>query len=138
MTPLTLELARRCIDAAEESARERGLTLTFAVVDAAGHLVALHRMDGAPWITPDIAIGKAWTAAAYGAPSAAQGEKMRELVAFSASIAAVTGGRFTPQIGGLPIVVDGEPAGAMGASGASGQEDEDCVRAGLEAAGVAG
>jgi glc operon protein GlcG len=137
MTLLTLELARRCLDAAEESARARGLKLTFAVVDAAGHLVALHRMDGTPWITPDVAIGKAWTAAAYGAPSAAQGEKMRELVAFSASISVATG-RFTPQIGGLPIVVDGEPAGAMGASGASGQEDEDCVRAGLEAAGVAG
>jgi glc operon protein GlcG len=134
---LTLEIARRCLDAAEEAARERGLALTFAVVDAAGHLVALHRMDGAPWITPDIAIGKAWTAAAYAAPSAAQGEKMRDLVAFSASIATATGGRFTPQIGGLPIVLDGEPAGGMGASGASGQEDEDAVRAGLEAIGLA-
>jgi uncharacterized protein GlcG (DUF336 family) len=134
---LTLELARRCLDAAEEAARERGLALTFAVVDAAGHLVALHRMDGAPWITPDIAIGKAWTAAAYAAPSAAQGEKMRDLVAFSASVSAATGGRFTPQIGGLPIVLDGEPAGGMGASGASGQEDEDAVRAGLEAIGLA-
>jgi uncharacterized protein GlcG (DUF336 family) len=138
MTPLTLELARRCLDAAETEARDRGLALTLAVVDAAGHLVAVHRMDGAPWITPDVAVGKAWTAAAYGAPSAAQGEKMRELVAFSASISVATGGRFTPQVGGLPIVVDGEPAGAMGASGASGQEDEACVRAGLEAAGVAG
>jgi uncharacterized protein GlcG (DUF336 family) len=137
MTPLTLELARRCLDAAEETARDRGLKLTLAVVDAAGHLLALHRMDGAPWITADVAIGKAWTAAAYGAPSAAQGEKMRELVAFSASISVATG-RFTPQIGGLPVVVDGEPVGAMGASGASGQEDEDCVRAGLEAVGVAG
>ena len=134
---LTLELARRCLDAAEEAARERGLALTFAVVDAAGHLVALHRMDGAPWITPDIAIGKAWTAAAYAAPSAAQGQKMRDLVAFSASVSAATGGRFTPQVGGLPIVLDGEPAGGMGASGASGQEDEDAVRAGLEAIGVA-
>jgi uncharacterized protein GlcG (DUF336 family) len=85
-----------------------------------------------------VAIGKAWTAAAYGAPSAAQGEKMRELVAFSAAISAATGGRFTPQIGGLPIVVDGRPAGAMGASGATGQEDEAVVRAALEAAGAAG
>ena len=138
MTPLTLELARRCLDAAEETARERGLALTFAVVDAAGHLVALHRMDGAPWITPDVAVGKAWTAAAYAAPSAAQGDKMRALPVFSTSVSVMTGGRFTPQIGGLPIVVDGEPAGAMGASGASGQEDEDCVRAALEAAGAAG
>src|SRR5207248_11169104 len=124
-------------DAAEDAARERGLALSFAVVDAAGHLVALHRMDGASWITPDVAIGKAWTAAAYAAPSAAQGEKMRDLLPFSAAVSTATGGRFTPQIGGLPIVIDGKPAGAMGASGAAGQQDEDAVRAGLEAAGVA-
>lgn len=135
---ITLERAVSLISAGERAAAAEGLALAFAVVDAGGHLVALHRMDGAPWITPDVALGKAWTAAAYGAPSAAQGEKMRDLPVFSASISAATGGRFTPQIGGLPIVVDGEPAGAMGASGASGQEDEDCVRAGLEAAGVAG
>ena len=32
-----------------------------------------------------------------------QGDKMKELHAFSASICAATHGRFTPQIGGLPI-----------------------------------
>ena len=132
MTPLTLELARRCLDAAEETARERGLALTFAAVDAAGHLVALHRMDGAPWITPDVALGKAWTAAAYAAPSATQGDKMRDLPVFSTSLSVVTGGRFTPQIGGLPIADGDTPLGAMGASGATGQEDEDVVRAAIE------
>jgi uncharacterized protein GlcG (DUF336 family) len=129
---LSLDLARRCLDAAEEEAREQGLALSFAIVDAAGHLVALHRMDGADWITPDVALGKAWTAAAYRAPSAAQGEKAKDLVAFAGAISAATHGRYTPQIGGLPMAVDGEPAGAMGASGASGQEDEAVVRAALE------
>jgi glc operon protein GlcG len=136
MSTLTLDLARRCLDAAESAAREQDVALTFAVVDAAGHLLALHRMDGAPWITPEVAIGKAWTAAAYGVPSGAQGEKMRDLPVFSTAVTVVTGGRFTPQIGGLPIVVDGTVVGAMGASGASGAEDEAAVRAGLEAAGV--
>jgi uncharacterized protein GlcG (DUF336 family) len=129
---LSLELARRCLDAAEEEAREQGLALSFAIVDAAGHLVALHRMDGADWITPDVALGKAWTAAAYRAPSAAQGEKAKDLIAFAGAISAATHGRYTPQIGGLPMVIDGEPAGAMGASGATGQEDEAVVRAALE------
>jgi glc operon protein GlcG len=132
MTAISLDLARRCLDAAEAEASERDLLLTFAVVDAAGHLVALHRMDGAPWITPDVALGKAWTAAAYAAPSAEQGEKARDLIAFAGAISAATGGRYTPQIGGLPIVVDSEAIGAMGASGASGQEDEDVVRAALK------
>jgi glc operon protein GlcG len=129
---LTLETAVALIAAGEEAARREGLALAFAVVDAGGHLVALHRMDGAPWVAPEVAVGKAWTAAAYGVPSAAQGEKMRELHAFSASISVATGGRYTPQIGGLPILgEDGAVLGAMGASGGTGQQDEDAVRAAL-------
>jgi uncharacterized protein GlcG (DUF336 family) len=129
---IDLQTALSYIATGEEIARENDLKLAFAVVDDGGHLVALHRMDGAPWIAPEVALGKAWTAAAYRAPSAAQGEKMRELHAFSSAISAATHGRFTPQIGGLPIM-DGETViGAMGASGGTGQQDEDTVRAALE------
>jgi uncharacterized protein GlcG (DUF336 family) len=129
---LTLATARSLIDAGEEIARERGLALSFAVVDAGGHVVAVARMDDADWITPEVALGKAWTAAAFRAPSDAQGQKARDLVAFAGSISAATHGRYTPQIGGLPIEIAGKAAGAMGASGATGQEDEDVVRAAIE------
>jgi uncharacterized protein GlcG (DUF336 family) len=129
---LTLDLARRLIDAAEAEAREQGLALSFAVVDAGGHVVAVARMDDADWITPEVAFGKAWTAAAFRAPSAAQGDKAKDLVAFAGSISAATHGRYTPQIGGLPVVVDGTPAGGMGASGAAGQQDDAVVRAAIE------
>jgi glc operon protein GlcG len=129
---LTLDQARELTAAAEEEARSRDLRLSFAVVDAGGHIISMIRMDGADWITPEVALGKAWTAAAYRAPSDAQGQKARDLVAFAGAISAATHGRYTPQIGGLPLVVDGEPAGAMGASGATGQEDEDVVRAAIE------
>jgi glc operon protein GlcG len=132
MSTLTLDLARRLIDAAEEEARRQELRLSFAVVDAGGHVVAIARMDDADWITPEVALGKAWTAAAFRAPSDAQGQKAKDLVAFAGAISAATHGRYTPQIGGLPIVADGAPAGAMGASGATGQEDEAVVRAALE------
>jgi uncharacterized protein GlcG (DUF336 family) len=129
---ITLEQAVAYISAGEAEARNQGLALAFAVVDEGGHVVALHRMDGAPWIAPEVALGKAWTAAAYRAPSAAQGEKMRELHAFSSALSAATDGRFTPQIGGLPITGDGGAVtGAMGASGGTGQQDEDIVRAAL-------
>ena len=130
---ITLERAVTLIAAGERAAAAEGLALAFAVVDAGGHLVALHRMDGAPWIAPEVAQGKAWTAAAYGAPSAAQGEKMADLHAFSASISAATGGRFTPQIGGLPIFDGDTVIGGIGASGGTGQQDEDAVRAALSA-----
>ena len=128
---ITLEKALALITAGEEEARRQDLILSFAVVDAGGHLVALHRMDGAAFTTPDIALGKAWTAAAYRAPSAATGEKMRDLPVFSASISVMTHGRFTPQIGGLPITDGDAVIGAMGASGGTGQQDEDVVRAAL-------
>src|SRR4051794_39155801 len=131
---LTLHTARRLIDAAIDEAAAQGLKLSFAVVDAGGHLVAAARMDDADWITPEVALGKAWTAAAFRAPSDAQGQKAKDLVAFAGSISAATHGRYTPQIGGLPVLVDGTVAGAMGASGATGQEDEQVVRAAIEAA----
>jgi uncharacterized protein GlcG (DUF336 family) len=129
---LTLDLARRLIDAAEEEARRQELRLSFAIVDAGGHVVAVARMDDADWITPEVALGKAWTAAAFRAPSDAQGKKAKELVAFAGAITAATHGRYTPQIGGLPVELDGAVAGGMGASGATGQEDEAVVRAALE------
>jgi glc operon protein GlcG len=129
---LTLEIARGLIAAAEEEAGRLQLRLAFAVVDTAGHLVTASRMDGADWITPEVALGKAWTAAAYRAPSAAQGDKARDLVAFAGAISVATHGRYTPQIGGLPILINGQPAGAMGASGGTGAEDEDVVRAALK------
>src|SRR4051795_7481778 len=129
---LTLETARRLIDAAIDEAAAQGLKLSFAVVDAGGHLVAAARMDDADWITPEVALGKAWTAAAFRAPSDAQGQKAKDLVAFAGAISAATHGRYTPQTAGLPIVLEGGPAGAMGASGATGQEDEAVVRAAIE------
>ena len=69
---LTLETAQALIAAGIEEATRNGFKLAFAVVDEGGHVVATARMDGAPWIAPEVALGKAWTAAAYGAPSAAQ------------------------------------------------------------------
>jgi glc operon protein GlcG len=129
---LNLDLSRRLLEAAESEAASQELKLSFAIVDAGGHLVAAARMDGAGWITPEVALGKAWTAAAYKSPSAAQGDKAKDLVAFAGSITVATHGRYTPQIGGLPIVVDGETVGGMGASGALGEQDEGVVRAALE------
>jgi glc operon protein GlcG len=130
---LKLEVARRLIDAGIEEAGRQGLELSFAVVEAGGHVVAVARMDDADWITPEVALGKAWTAAAFRAPSDAQGQKAKDLVAFAGSISAATHGRYTPQIGGLPVEIDGSVMGGMGASGATGQEDEAVVRAALEA-----
>ena len=123
----SLEEARRVLAGARAKAEELGVPMSIAVVDEGGHLVALERMDGAGFATPEIAWGKAWTAAAWRAPSAALAERMGSDPAFSAAVTAATGGRFTPRQGALPL----PGGGAVGASGGSSQQDEDVVQAGL-------
>src|SRR3954452_14717638 len=105
--------------------------MSFAVMDPAGHLLALVRMDGAPWISTDVAQGKAWTAAAYGAPSDAQKSKMEPMPNFASALTTMTNGRFTPQTGAVPVYSGGQLVGALGASGGTGKQDEDvCAGAG--------
>jgi uncharacterized protein GlcG (DUF336 family) len=121
-----LDEAREIVARARAKAAEIGVPMAVAVVDAGGHLVALERMDGAPFAAPEIAWGKAWTAAAWELPSAALAERIGTDPAFSSSVSAATGGRFTPRRGGLPL----PGGGAVGASGGTSQQDEDVARAG--------
>ena len=123
-----LEQAREIVARARAKAEEIGVPMSVAVVDPGGHLVLVERMDGAGFATPEIAWGKAWTAAAWGLPSATLGERIGADPAFSAAVSAATGGRFTPRQGALPL----PGGGAVGASGGSSQQDEDVVRAGVE------
>src|SRR5215470_2068051 len=62
---VTLRQATECIERGLARARELGFRVAIAVVDDAGHLVACHRMDGALWVTPEIARAKANAAAAF-------------------------------------------------------------------------
>jgi uncharacterized protein GlcG (DUF336 family) len=121
---LTLDEATDLCTAARATASDMGLAMSFAVMDAGGHLLAFARMDGAPWVSADVAQGKAWTAAAYGVPSDAQKEKMAPMPNFAGAITAMTHGRFTPQTGAVPVYRDGTLLGALGASGGTGDEDE--------------
>jgi uncharacterized protein GlcG (DUF336 family) len=128
---LTLDEALGLCTAARDATYEMGAPpMSFAVIDEGGHLLAFTRMDGAPWVSADVAVGKAWTSAAYGVPSAAQKEKMAPMPSFATAIVAMTHGRFTPQTGAVPVFRDGALVGALGASGGTGEQDEDtCTRA---------
>jgi uncharacterized protein GlcG (DUF336 family) len=132
---LTHDQALSLLQAAREESTKLGVPMSLAVMDPGGHLVALVRMDGAPWISAEVAQGKAWTAAAYGAPSAAQKAKMDPLPNFASALTAMTHGRFTPQPGAVPIYSDGQLLGALGASGGTGQQDEDVCAAAVAACG---
>jgi uncharacterized protein GlcG (DUF336 family) len=132
---LTLDDAISLTTAARRAADEIGVPMSFAVMDGGGHLLALVRMDGAPWISADVAQGKAWTSAAYGVPSAAQKDKMEPMPNFAAAVTAMTHGRFTPQTGAVPVYRDATLLGAVGASGGTGDQDESACKAAVSQAG---
>jgi uncharacterized protein GlcG (DUF336 family) len=132
---LTLDEALELCAAARGAADELGVPMSFAVMDPGGHLLALARMDGAPWVSADVAQGKAWTSAAYGVPSAAQKEKMAAMPVFATAVTTMTHGRFTPQTGAVPVYRDGLLIGALGASGGTGEQDEAVCSTAVQARG---
>lgn len=133
---LTTDEALALVAAARTAAERVGVPMSFAVMDPAGHLLAFARMDGALWITADVAQGKAWTAAAYGAPSAAQKDKMAPMPNFAQAITAMTHGRYTPQTGAVPVYRDKVLLGAIGASGGTGEQDEQVCTTAVGSTGL--
>jgi uncharacterized protein GlcG (DUF336 family) len=129
--PLTLKDAQKIIMAGEASAAQLGIKVTIAVVDARGDLVALARMDGARYFTPDVAKGKAVVSATFGQPSGAFAERANSPVFQSLNLMR-QGGLVFGQ-GALPIAKGGEVQGAVGVSGGTSQQDEDVAKAGLAA-----
>jgi glc operon protein GlcG len=125
----TLAAAQRMLTAAQAKAAELRIGLSCVVVDVRGDLVAAARMDGVPFLTIDVAKGKATTSAFFGQPSGAMGERGPALAAIGAS-AGLT--MLTVQ-GALPIVISNQRLGGIGCSGAASQQDEDAARAGLAA-----
>ncbi len=103
--------------------------MSLAVVDAAGHLVAAARMDGAPFVTLDIARGKAFASAATGGQSGkALAQRFLENPMVWGNVGSLgSGAPLLPAQGALPIFVDGACIGAMGASGAPSAVDEAII-----------
>jgi uncharacterized protein GlcG (DUF336 family) len=130
---LSLDLALSLLARVREEAETRDLSLAAAVVDTAGHVLASQRMDGTALGAMQLALGKAYTAAAWATPS---GE-------FAQSTQPggddwgwnTTDARIVVYPGGIPLLVDGEIVGAIGASGGTAAEDEECVMAASSALG---
>jgi len=138
MNPLSLAQARTLIDAALAEARAQGFKpMGIVVVDAAAQVVASVREDGASALRLDIAQGKAGAAIGMGASSRVLTQRAKDLPAFFGAVAAVAQQKFIPQTGAVLIkAADGSVIGAAGASGGTGDEDEQIVIAGITAAGL--
>jgi uncharacterized protein GlcG (DUF336 family) len=135
MPDLNLAAADRMTEAAIAFAKQNSLRLSIAILDAGGHVVRITRMDGCNFLSPDIARGKAYGAAAWKLPSLDLNTRFQSNAASAAGMVAASGGRITPVQGALPIWDGQRCVGAIGASGARSDEDEAAARAGLTAAG---
>ena len=125
---LSLSAARRIIAASEAEAKARGLGVVVVVVDDAGNIIQLSRMDTAQVASINVGIGKARTAAIYRRPSRVFEEQIK-----NGRIAALALADATPLQGGVPVLIDGKVVGAVGVSGDSPQADEEIAIAGAKA-----
>ena len=132
MSAVTLEDARRVIDAAEKKAREIGQPMNIAVADGGGNMVAHVRMDNA-WIgSIEISINKAYTSSAFEIET-------RDLAKYAQpggdffGVHVSNHGRVMIFAGGIPLKRDGKVIGAIGVSGGSGDQDHSVAAAGATA-----
>jgi len=130
---MTLTDARRMTEAGIAKAQQMGVKVSVVVLDDGGHIVSINRMDGAGFVTAEIALGKASASAAF-KRSSAQLQSMAEgKPTFFAGISTLLHGRFLAGQGALPILKDGGCAGAVGVSGAKSDEDEAIAQACIDA-----
>jgi uncharacterized protein GlcG (DUF336 family) len=138
MSTLTLAQARTLIDTALAAARQHHFKpMGVVVVDAAAQIVASAREDRASALRLDIALGKCGAAVGMGINSRALVARAKDMPAFFGAVSAVAQQKFIPQTGAVLILdADGAVIGAAGASGGTGDEDEQIIIAGIEAAGL--
>jgi uncharacterized protein GlcG (DUF336 family) len=138
MSGLTLPQANAIIDAACARAGAAGYRpMAVVVLDAHGVVKSLQCQDGASAFRIDIATGKAWAAVQMGASSRVLWQRANENPAFFSALSAAGNGRFIPQTGAVLVKDEqGRIVGAVGASGGTGEQDEEIVAAGVQAAGL--
>jgi len=129
---LTLEDARVMMAAAEEKACEIGVDMDIAITDDGGSLLMFHRMDNARITSIDIAISKAFTAAAARKSTRAYGETSMP-GGPSYGIHVSNQGRFMIVAGGLPVFFNDRIVGGIGCSSGHADQDEVVARAGVDA-----
>jgi uncharacterized protein GlcG (DUF336 family) len=132
---LSIEVARKILEASKQRARELRSPVSIAIVDAGGHLVLFERMMSPyGWATGNISIAKATTAVMFNQSTDAVAQWGASIPGFASSLATMTQGKFIMAAGGWPIRINGATVGGIGVSGgnAPGRDDE-IARAGLAA-----
>ncbi len=114
---ITRAAAQRLVETALDHARGLGKSVSIAVVDDGGYLIAFGRDDQASPSSVQIAIDKAYTAAVTRIATHQWQQTVEEDLPLRYG-AAVGVDRLITFGGGQPIVVDGTVVGGIGSSGA--------------------
>jgi len=128
--PITLSTARRLADAAEAEASRQGWAMVIAILDSAGQVVLVHRMEHAQYASVAIAQAKARTAVNFKRPSKAFEDALAQ---GGMGLRLLAVGEICPLEGGEPILRDGKIVGAIGVSGAQSFQDGAVAAAALAA-----
>lgn len=126
---LTASDVHRMAAACKAEAEKNKWSVTIAVVDDAGHLLYLERLDGAGPMTAEVATSKASTAAIWRRPTKFWEDRVKDRPVFLKFPGNL------PIQGGVPIMYQGECVGAIGVSGVQSHEDEQIANAGIGALG---
>ena len=118
--------ARKMVDACLAFAEQNHILVGVAVVGIDGVLLDFHAMQGGGATLSETAILKAKTAAHWQRST----KSLEEDVLSQRNVASVWINDF-PKAGALPIIIDGQVAGAIGIGGARMQEE--CAQAGIDA-----
>jgi len=118
--------ARKMVDACLAFAEKNNILVGVAVVGLDGVLLDFHAMQGGGPTLSETAILKAKTAAHWQRST----KSLEQDVTSQRNQASVWINDF-PKAGALPIMIDGQVAGAIGVGGASKQEE--CAQAGIDA-----
>jgi uncharacterized protein GlcG (DUF336 family) len=129
--PISLDSAQKAAAAAIAEARKNGWLMAVAITDPSGELVYFAKMDGTQTGSVNVSIGKSRSAALFKRPT----KVFQEMLASGgAGVRVLALERAVPIEGGVPLVINGEIVGGIGASG--GSSDQDGVVAGAGAAAL--
>ena len=129
----SLDLSLELLARARAEAEARSLSLALSVVDAGGHVIASQRMDGVALGAMRLAEGKAYTAVLWGMRSGYFMESTQpgaDEWGWNA-----TDERIVVYAGGVPLYAGERLVGALGASGGTAEQDEECVTTAARAIG---
>lgn len=119
------------IKAARSAAQDIGIEVAIAVTDAGGHLTAFERSEHSAFLTADVAIDKAWTAASFGL-----GTHAWNTIVSDAKVAPLAHRpRLVAVGGGVPIRLNGQLVGGIGISGGTADQDQQAAEVALRALG---